>query len=155
MGRIYTAVFSGVSVSAVQDLFELTAAATNVVRIHEVHITNDESEVSQQLPVTLKYIPATATSGSGGASVTPRKTERGDAAATTTVERNNTSRATSSGTIEEIRRSAENVLNGWHWIFAPEQRPTIAPSGMMVVGLETAPTGAMPLSGEIVFEEIG
>ena len=153
--RVYTATFSGVSVAAAQDLFELTVGAAVAAKLLEVHITQDASEVSEQLPVTIKFIPATVTSGTGGASVTPRRTSRGDAAATCTVERNNTTRATSSGTIEEIRRLSENVLNGWHWVFTPETALELPPSGVVVVGLETAPGAALTMSGEIVFGEIG
>ena len=156
MGRMYSAVFEGVSVSAAQDLFELLAGAAVVVAVHEVHITNDSDEVSQQLPFAVKRIPATVTSGSGGAAVTPRKLGGvQDPAATSTVERNNTSRASSTGTIEVIRRAGENVLNGYHLIFPPEQRVIVPPGGTIVVGLEAAPSGAIPLSGEIIFEEIG
>lgn len=155
MGRMYSAVFEGVNVSAAQDLFELLAHASAAVKIHEVHISQDESESSEQLPVTVKRIPATVTSGSGGSTATPRKHSPGDAAAVTVVEINNTTRAQSSGTIETLRRASENVLNGWHWIFPPELRPTIPPSGTMVVGLEVAPGATLKMSGEVIFEEIG
>jgi hypothetical protein len=155
MGRMYSAVFEGVSVSAAQDLFEITAPSTATVVIHSVSITQDASETSEQLPATIKRVPS-PTSGSGGASVTPRKLGGpGDAAAASTVERNNTTRATSGGTIETLRRRAENVLNGWHWLFTPEERIVVPPSGMVVVGLEQAPAAALTVSGELVFEELG
>ena len=72
MGRVYSAVFEGVSVSAVQDFFELTAPSAAAVCIHEVHITQDSDETSQQLPVRILLVPATITSGSGGSTLTPR-----------------------------------------------------------------------------------
>lgn len=155
MGRMYTAAFSGISVSAAQDFFELTAPATGVILLHEVHITQDAGETSEQLPVTIKRVPATVTSGSGGASVTPAKKAPGDASSGATVERNNTTRATSTGTIETIHRLGDNVLNGWHWVFAPEARVVVPPSGVLVVGLETAPGAALTMSGEITWEEVG
>ncbi len=154
MGRMYSAVFEGVSVSVAQDLFELTAPATAVVMIHEVHITNDASETSEQVPFSVKRIP-TPTSGNGTA-VTPRKLGGvGDAAAASTVERNGTTRATSGGTIETLRRAAENLLNGYHLVLPPEERIVVPPSGMVVVGLEGAPAATTTMSGEIIFEEIG
>lgn len=155
MGRMYSASFSGVSVSAAQDLFELAAAAGVAVVIHEVHISQDASETSEQLPFTIKRIPATVTSGSGGSTPTPRKMAPGDAAAASTVEANNTTRATSSGTIETIRRMSENILNGFHIVCTPETRIVVPPSGTIVVGLETAPGAALTMSGELIFEEIG
>jgi len=153
---MYSAQFSGVSVSVAQDFFEVTAPATAVVVIHEIHVTQDDSETSQQLPAAIKRIPATVTSGSGGSSPTPRKLGGVlDAAASATIEVNNTTRASSSGTIEIIRRISENILNGWHWVFTPETRIYIPPSGVVIVGLETAPSAALTMSGEIIFEEIG
>lgn len=153
--RIYSAVFEGISVSAVQDLFELTCGSGLLTRLMEVHITQDASETSEQLPVTIKRIPS-PTSGSGGASVTPRKIGgTGDASSGATVERNNTTRATSGGTIETLRRRGENILNGWHWDLVPENFILIPPSGMIIVGLEVAPGAALTMSGEMVWGEEG
>lgn len=158
MGRMYSASFaiSSVAASASIDFVEIAAPATAVVVIHEIHITQDTLEVSEQLPVSIIRVPTTATSGSGGASVTPRKIGGVlDAAAASTVEAGNTTLATTSGTLETIRRAAENILNGWHWVFTPETRIVVPPSGMVVVRLITGGTAAMPVSGELVFEEIG
>lgn len=154
-GRIYSAVFEGVSVSVAQDFFELTAPSVMAVCVHEIHITQDAAEASEQLPVHIIRVPATVTSGSGGAAVTPRKMESGSPAASSTVERNNTTVATTSGTLEVLRRLGDNVLNGWHWVFIPETRLWLAPSGVLVVRLATAPGAALTMSGELVFEEIG
>ncbi len=155
MSRVYSAVFSGVSVSVVQDLFELTAGSGVVVRLHEVHISQDSAETSEQLAVSIKRIMPTATSGSGGSAVTPAKLAIGDPSATSTVERNNTTQASSNDQIVTMRRHGENVLNGWHWVFTPESRIDVPPSGMIVVSLENAPSGALTMSGELIFEEIG
>lgn len=154
-GRMYSAVFEGVSVSAVQDFFEITAPSTAVVVIHEVHITQEVSETSEQLPVRLIRVPATVTSGSGGTSPTPRKMQSGDPSAGATVEANNTTVATTTGTLEVLRRQGDNVLNGWHWVFTPETRLWLAPSGVLVVRLVTAPGAALTMSGELVWEELG
>jgi hypothetical protein len=155
VGRVYTAAFSGVSVSAAQDFFEIVAPATAIIQLHEVHITQDAAETSEQLPVSIIRVPATVTSGSGGSSATPRKMQTGDPAAAATVEVNNTTVATTSGTLETLDRLGDNVLNGWHWVWPPESRPTIAPSGTMVVRLGTAPGSALTMSGLVKFEEIG
>lgn len=151
MSRMYSAVFEGVAVTAVQDLFEITAGNSSVI-IHAVSITNDSDETSQQLPFSIKRVTGTVTSGSGGSVVTPAKLNSNSAAASSTVEANNTTRAT--GTIETIRRKSENVLNGAHWLFTPEERIVLSPSETMVVGLEAAPTASINLSGEMILEEI-
>ncbi len=152
-GRVYSAVFEGVAVTVVQDFFELTAPATMAVCVHEVHITQDAAEVSEQLPVRILRIPATVTSGSVGTVVTPRKMETGSPAASSVVEANNTTVATTTGTLEPLRRQGDNVLNGWHWVFTPETRLWLAPSGVLVVRLVTAPGAALTMSGEMIFEE--
>jgi hypothetical protein len=153
MGRVYSAVFEGVAVAEEQDLFEMLCGSAVVACVHEIHITQDDSEVSLQNPVRLRRIPATVTSGTGGASVTPRRMMPGDAASVCTVERNNTTIATSSGTVEIMRRIAENALNGWHWVFTPETRIWLPPSGVFCVTI--ADPGSLTMSGELVFEEFG
>lgn len=155
MSRMYSAVFEGVSVSAIQDLFSLQPATQKPCIIHEVHITQDSGETSEQLPVRLRRLPATFTVGSGGAAVTPRSTTNSDTASGATVRRNDTVQATTSGTAQTLRRQGDNVLNGWHWVFLPEGRWTIVNGEGLVVEMVTAPGAALTMSGEIVFEEVG
>lgn len=153
-GRMYSAAFEGVSVSVAQDFFEITAPSTMMVELHEVHITQDDNETSQQLPVRILRVTPTVTGGSGGSSATPRKLEVGSPSASSTVDVNNTTVATG-GTLEVLRRIGDNVLNGWHWVFLPETRIWIPPSGVVVVRLATAPGAALTMSGELIFNEIG
>lgn len=147
MGRKYTVVFEGVSVSIAQDLFEINAPSDAIVVVHDVHITQDASETSEQLPFTV--MRSTGSAGAGGAAATPRPTEVGDAAFGGTASTNNTTRA---GTTTTLRRRSENILNGVHW---QDLGIVISPSGRLVVGLETAPGAALDMSGEIEIEEIG
>jgi hypothetical protein len=154
MSRVYTAVFEAISVSAAQDLFSLQPAANKLVEIHEVHITQDTGETSEQLVVRLRRLPATFTVGSGGAAVTPDPMSPGDAAAGATVRRNDTTVATTSGTAATLRRQGDNVLNGWHWVFTPETRPKVVNGQGFIVHLPTAPGAALTMSGELVFEEV-
>jgi hypothetical protein len=155
MPRVYTAVFEGISVSAVQDLFSLQPAANKRCKIHEVHITQDTGETSEQLVIRLRRLPATFTVGSGGAAVTPSAMDSFDTASGATVRRNDTTVATTSGTAETLRRQGDNVLNGWHWVFTPETRPGIYNTQGFVVHLVNAPGAALTMSGELVYEELG
>lgn len=155
MVRVYSVVFEGVAVSAVQDLFNLQPATNKPCIIHEVHIMQDAGEVSEQLPVRIRRLPATVTNGTGGSTPTPRQMVSSDPAAGATVRANDaTTRATSSGTAVTLRRASDNVLNGWHWVFTPECRPIFIAGEAMIVGLETAPAASLTMSGEVVFEEI-
>lgn len=156
MARVYSAVFEGISVSVAQDLFSLQPASNKPCVIHEVHITQDTGETSEQLPVRLRRLPATFTVGSGGAAVTPGKVgPSSDAASGATVRRNDTTIATTNGTAETLRRAGDNVLNGWHWVFTPETRLVIVNGEGFVVHLPTAPGAALTMSGELIFEEAG
>lgn len=148
-GRIYSCTFSGVSVSAAQDLFEINAPSDAVVVIMEVHISQDASETSEQLPF---QIHMASTSGSGGSTVTARPLQKGYAAYGGTIEANNTTRGTAGNV---LRRRSENVLNGVHWLLTPEEFVYISPSDRAMIGLETAPAAALTMSGECIIVEVG
>lgn len=149
MGRMYSATFEEVSVSAAQDLFEINAPSDAVVVIHGLEISQSSDTDSEQLNL---LIHRGSTSGSGGTTPTASPLEVGDPAFGGTVEANNTSQSTE-GTI--LHSAAFNVLNGYLWIPTPECRPVISPSGRLIVELQTAPGDALTMSGVIYLEEIG
>lgn len=150
---MYVATFSGVAVSAVQDLFAILAPSDAVVVIHEVVVTSDADETSEQLPITLKR-GATA-AGSGGSAVTPVPLEAGASAAGSTVRANDTTQA-GTGTIVNLRREGVNLLGaGFRYLPTPETRIVLSPGIRLVVSLDAAPSASRNLSGTLVFEELG
>ena len=152
MGRMYSATFEEVAVTAVQDLFEVVAAADSVVVVHGLIIsqsTDAGDTESEQLNV---LIHRGSTSGSGGTTVTPAPMNLGDAAFGGTVEANNTTQATE-GTI--LHAEAFNVMAGLAIWWTPETRPVISPSGRLIVELQTTPADSLTMSGTIYLEEIG
>jgi len=149
MGRMYSAVFEEVSVSAAQDLFEINAPSDASVVVHGCEISQSSDTDSEMLNILIHRASA---SGSGGSSVTASPLEVGDAAFGGTVEANNTSGGTE-GT--KIHAACFNVLNGWLWMPTPECRPVISPSGRLVIELQTAPGDALTMSGTVYFEEVG
>lgn len=149
MGRMYSATMQGVAVAAAQDLLEISAPADAIVVLHEVAISQDASETSEQLPFQIHTISG---SGSGGSSVTAVPMEQGGPAFGGTVERNNTSRA---GAYQVLYRKSENILNGFHYLPTPEGRPAIKPSESLVIGLESAPSASLTMSVTAIFEEVG
>ena len=156
MGRIYTATFEDVAVVVLQDLFEILLPADLIVLIHALHITKHDDADNENLSASLRFIPATETSGTGGTSVTPRKGDEGDVASSCTVEANNmTTLATSSGSIEEKWPFGFNMVAGLHYIWTPETRPVLSPSSMYVIRLDTAPAASTQMNGILAFEEIG
>jgi hypothetical protein len=149
IGHLYSAAFEEVSVSAIQDLFELNAPSNAVVVLHGLHITQSSDIGFEQLNV---LIHRGATSGSGGSSITARPLEAGDGSFNGSVEANNTTQSTE-GTI--LHSQCFSIQGGCDWDFLPECRPVISPSGRLIIELQTAPADALTMSGTIYFEEIG
>lgn len=152
MGRIYSATFEQVLVSAVQDLFEIVAPSDAIVLLHALYLSQ-ASEAgdaeSEQLPI---LIHRGSTSGSGGSTITPRPMQVGDAAFGGTVEANNTTQATEG---DILHAESFNVMAGLALVWTPEIRPQASPSGRIIVELQAAPADAITMDGSIYFEEIG
>lgn len=157
MGRKYIVPIDAVSVSAIQDLFELTGASNKTLVIHEIKAgqSSDAGDAqSEQLKVTFKRFTGAYTSGSGGSAPTPRPLDPGDAAATFTAEINNTTQATG-GTSVTLHADSFNVIGpGFHYLPIPEARIVIGPSSALVVSI-TAPADAITLNGYAIVEEVG
>lgn len=153
MGRVYTASFSAIAVTAIQDIWEVNAPATSIVVIHSIRIgqTSDYGDAAAE-GLGLELSRSTGTSGSGGATVTPRPHLVGSAAFAGTVERNNTTQAT---TTTVILTDTFNVQGGWLYLPAPEERIIIPPSGRVVLELPAAPADELTMYSSITFEAIG
>jgi len=152
MGRMYSAVFEQVAVSAAQDLFEINAPADAVVVLHSCVITQSSDAGDSEAEMLPVLFHLGSTSGSGGSAVTPRPLELGDAAFGGTVEANNTSQSTEGN---QLHAEAFNVQVGFYYIPTPESRITISPSDRLIIELQSAPSDALTMNGTIVIEEIG
>ena len=153
MGRMYTAVLDAQSVAAVCELFFIAAPADAVIVIHEIKISQDTSETSEQLPLNI-FRTATDQAAKGSAN-TPAPLQVGNPAFGGTVRTNILTADTFATETTMLSRDSQNVLNGWHFLPTPEMRPVLSPSGRLVVKLDAAPSASIPLSGHIIFEEIG
>lgn len=150
VGRAYTASFAEIAVTAIQDALEVVAPSDGVVEILSARMSQSSDEGDAQaemLPVT---ISRAATSGSGGASVTPRPHVVGHPAFGGTAERNNTTQA---GTPTVIIADCFNVQAGWLYVPVPEERIWLPPSGIAVMTLNVAPADSLTMSGSITFAE--
>ncbi len=155
---VYTATFAAQAVAAAQDLFEIVAPAAKRVQIMGVDIGqySDAGDTQAEM-LSIQIILGYTTSGSGGGSVTPQNTKSGGKAATSSLERNNTTLA-QTGTAKIIIATAFNVQAGW--IFRPHDVSEksddiieLAPSERMVVRI-TAPNDEVTINGTIKFREI-
>lgn len=152
MASAYTAVVSGVAVSAAQDLFEITAPAAGVVRITGLTIgqSSDYGDAAAE-GLGVEIIRGYTSSGSGGSSVTPSAINSRDSAASSAVERNNTTVA-SGGSPVTLVSDVMNVQAGYQMIWPPGHMPMARNSERMVVRL-TAPSDSLTVYATLMFEE--
>ncbi len=156
MPRSYSVSFEKVSVSAVQDLVQIAGAAGKTLKIKSVNVADVDATApttNQQLALRCRFLPATVTNGSGGATPTPRPFDPGDPAASFTALTNNTTKATTSGTATILREDGCNVYAGYTYPFPTP--PIIGPSESFVFELITAPATTLTLSGTVEVEETG
>jgi len=154
MSGIYTAVFNNVAVTAIQDLFEIVAAADAVVLLHDIHLSQntDVGDAAEEV-LRIELTSGHTTSGSGGSAPTAIPRDIGQAAFGGTIEVNNTTQA-SAGTIVTKYVWNWNIRVGFDKIFTPETRPRIAPGTRMCLELPAAPADSVTMSGSITIEEI-
>lgn len=159
---VFTATFAAVSVSAAQDVFELTAPSTSRVRVKEIRIGqySDFGDAAAEI-LSVQVIRGYTTAGSGGAAVTPSNLEPWSRAAAATVARNNTTVA-QDGSAQILIADSFNIQAGWWWKGDPPDpirgyvgsEIQLAPGAILVVRI-TAPADAITTNATIVFEETG
>lgn len=160
LGRIYTVEFHAVSVAAQQDFFYIKPAADKVCFIEAVYLSNvgiaaDAGDAQEELlDVRLAYVPATVTVGSGGGAFTPNPLAVNDVAAGFTARINDTTKATSSGTIIWRHSDGWNVRVPYVFLPPPEHRSAVANAAAMTFQLNSTPTDAVLVSGTIYVREM-
>lgn len=154
-GRLYTASFTNVSVSAVQDLFGLYPGSTRVIAVHGIELGQVSSALVSQLRLRLRTLPVTVTSGSGGGTVTPRAHVPNDSASGITARINDTTQATTSGTALDIESMTWNTLNPLLWTpMVVGRPPVLATNSALILSLDAAPASTLAISGTITYEEV-
>lgn len=155
IGRVYTVSFDNVAVTAVQDLFGLyVGTAPGSILLHEVRLGQISATTVGNLRVSIRRLPATVSSGSGGSAGTVQPRIFGDAAATMTARINDTTPATTGGTVQTMIADVFNVVNGWLYLPAPDDRILAQRTQAIIVSLLTAPLSSETMSGTAVVEEI-
>ncbi len=149
----YTATFSAVTIAAIQDLFEIIVPAGKVILLHEVGFTTDATATTKQR-VRIKRLPVTVTSGSGGSTTSPvAMFSPFDNSSVTTVDINNTTQATTSGTAELIIDEYADLNLGWIYDPIPTRIPVFSAGEAVVVDFPAAPS-SLTVSGNIIWEEL-
>lgn len=149
-GRMYSANFRSVAVgAALQDLFELVAAAGVPVIIHEITLSARDG-VDERVNI---MVHRATTSGSGGSVPTPRPLNPGvTTAASTVVEANNTTQGADGNIVDSFEWDLRMPLQR---LPTPQTQYSIPGGGRLCISLETAPASGRTMSGTVVFEEMG
>lgn len=155
MGRIYTVEFENVAVTASQDFFELTAADDKPIRIIGLFLAqySDLGDAAEEI-LRFRVIRGHTTSGSGGATATPRPVAVSDAAAGFTCEINNTTIA-SAGTAVNLHSDSFNIRTGTQIWLPPGCGWGTTQATLLVVRLLAAPADSLSMSGTLYVEEEG
>jgi hypothetical protein len=157
MARIYRAPFDQVTISAVQDLIQVTGATGKMCRVLQCVISPAIAATiatNAVLGARVRFLPATVTPGTGGTTPSIGKNDPGDSAASFTALANNTSKATTSGT------AVVHIDTGFHnyqgYDSGPLANPIpFGPSEAVVFELTTAPPSGQTFSGYVEVEEVG
>jgi hypothetical protein len=160
IGRLYSVVFTAVSVSAQQDFIYIKPAADKICVIEAIYLGTsggaaDAGDAQEELlDVELIYLPATVTVGSGGTSYTPSPVAINDAAAGFTARINDTTKASTSGTA--VVRHPDGFNNRIPYVYAPpaEHRELVANAAAIVFRLNTTPADPITLSGDMRVREL-
>lgn len=160
---VFTASFSAVAATADQDLFELVPGASTRIRLLDIDIgqSTDVGDAAAE-HFNISIIRGHTTSGSGGSTLTPANVSSYGRASVTVVEANNTTIATTAGTL--LWASTWNIAERWRWS-QPEgdgrsslsfrRQILVAPSERLVIRLGPDPADSITLSASVMFEEIG
>lgn len=163
IGRAYSLVFTATAVAAQQDLFYVKPAADKICVIEAVYLANvgiaaDAGDAQEELwDLEMIRVPATVTVGSGGsasATGTLNPLAVNDTAAGFTGRTNDTTKATTSGTLRVLHADGWNVRIPYVWMPAPENRPLVANAEAFVVRLNSTPTDSVTCNGTIIVREL-
>lgn len=152
--RTYAVTFSAVSVSAAQDLFEISPASNKPIEIVGIELgqSSDAADAQDEL-LQISIIRGHSSSGSGGSSPTPAPMSPNAAAAGFTAETNNTT-AASAGTTATLHTGCWNVRAGYINWFPEDARPAATAGNLSLVVRQTAPADAITMSGTLYVREL-
>jgi len=165
MPRLYRIPFEQVLAGQPQDLVTLLLPtsvanfkAIDIVR-YWVCATDVAVPSPQMMALRLRFLPATVTPGSGGATPTPTPLDPGDSAAKCTAHTNDTSKSGTNGTAVTLDEQSCYVNTGFDSA-SEGQEPIPIPCNntlqqAVVFELLNAPSGTVHLSGGLDYVERG
>lgn len=159
-GRLYVVEFHNVAVSVQQDFIYCKPAADKICILEAVYLgvvggTADAGDAQEELfDIEIIRVPATVTASSGGSSFTPTPQMLNDAAAGFTARINDTTKATTSGSLLVLHADAMNSRVPYVYMPIPEHRDATANAGALVVRLNTTPNDSVTMNGKALIREL-
>lgn len=161
MARIYTVSYNGTLTNAGgdTDLFELTPADDKPVRLRGL-ILSQYSEIGdaaeEGLRMNIIRMGVTVTTGSGGGTPTPIAIDETDAAAGFVAKCNNTTVATSNGTMGTVEEFAwnERISPMERWWPDDRYAPQVRQAGAIVVRCQTTAADDLSIAITAYVEEL-
>jgi hypothetical protein len=154
MAETFTVVCENIAATAVQDVLAVYAASTKKLQLLAVEIAASGQTTVGNYAMRIRYLPPTVTSGSAGAAATPHNVNPDGASASFTARRNDTTQASSSGTVDLVATQF-NPINGYYW--APPtsigDEPKADLSGAFTLSLDGI-AGTLNLSATMWLREI-
>jgi hypothetical protein len=157
MGRVYSATFKNVTISAAQDLVAAKGSTGKTCKVRRIWVQMNDTtlQTAQGLRLNLKYASATITLGSGGSAPTPRPVDAGDAAASFTCRVNDTTPSTTSGSFVDIMPTGGHNYGGLDYTYPKGEEPVFGLNEGVVFELLSTVSGTAAFSGGMTVEETG
>ncbi len=155
MPRRYIVPAEQLSLTAASDIIQISGATGKMLRIIRWwwRPTDNVLATAQVLATRCRYLPATVTVTAGSA-VTPQKIDNGDAAASFTATKNNTTKTTTNGTAQTVDEAGGHVYNGYEQ--QPEKEIWVGPTDAFVFELlSSSIQGTVTINAGVEVEEMG
>ena len=130
----------------------ITGPTNGLLRLVELHITNDTDETSEMLPFSIYRASDNGTGTAANIENLESNTQDSAGAIAGFSATYNLSGATTKSPSTPLFREAVNILSGYHFVPVPESRPLATAGDRLVARLETAPTNTLSLSVYAVVE---
>lgn len=151
IGNLYLIAIGAQAQTASKTLIEVASPSTAVTTLERAYISQNSFDTSENLGCKIQLVTTTGT----GTTTTAVPTMAGTSAAGGTQKTNDTIEPTYTAN-KVLLQQGFNVLSGFLWTPANDDEVfALAPSGLLGIMLDVAPSGSMNFSYGCTFRQIG